>query len=578
MLKLNIRAKLTSITLILLIVPISVLGLVTYRVTDDETDRMIENSLKNSVRLAGQMIKTLDESVQNGQMTEEEAQEKFRVLALGQKAEDGTRPINETIDLGENGYFFAMDEQGVMLAHPTQEGASLWENKNRDGFLYIQNMVKLAQEGGGFTTYDFPLPGSDKEAVKITYSEQAPAWGWILAAGSYLQDYNAAQKRIVSAILITLVSCVAAGSVVLAFFSIRMSRSIRQVTVRAEEIAAGDLTGAALSIKRSDEIGRLGQSINHLMDNLRELAGNQTLSANAIAASAHTLTTVTAETTQAANQISLAVAEVAGGNDTQAASIRATTRAMEEMAGGIQRVATTASSSYESAVQTLQQAELGQSQIVLSEEQVASVNETVGDLGGLINQLGIRSEQIGLIAEAIKEISGQTNLLALNASIEAARAGEQGKGFAVVAGEIKKLAERSTESAGRVAELIESIQADIEASVVSMRKGEEEAERAVGVIRQTGEAFARILESTRGVVDQVEETTAAAQQMAASSEQIAASLEEMERLSGQTAEASQSVSAAAEEQLASMEEIASSARKLSDMSDRMKQMAERFKL
>ena len=65
--------------------------------------------------------------------------------------------------------------------------------------------------------------------------------------------------------------------------------------------------------------------------------------------------------------------------------------------------------------------------------------------------------QINELSEAILEITSQTNLLALNAAIEAARAGEAGKGFAVVADEIRKLAEGSKNTVGRIQEVTKVI-------------------------------------------------------------------------------------------------------------------------
>ncbi|MBC2666401.1 globin-coupled sensor protein [Novosphingobium flavum] len=64
------------------------------------------------------------------------------------------------------------------------------------------------------------------------------------------------------------------------------------------------------------------------------------------------------------------------------------------------------------------------------------------------------SEEIAQITDVIESISFQTNLLALNAGVEAARAGEAGKGFAVVANEVRALAQRTTESAMNIKDLI----------------------------------------------------------------------------------------------------------------------------
>ena len=71
-----------------------------------------------------------------------------------------------------------------------------------------------------------------------------------------------------------------------------------------------------------------------------------------------------------------------------------------------------------------------------------------------MNKIETSSEEISDIIGLINYIAEQTSLLSINASIEAARAGEYGKGFNVVANEIKQLAERSTQSANRIYELI----------------------------------------------------------------------------------------------------------------------------
>ena len=113
-----------------------------------------------------------------------------------------------------------------------------------------------------------------------------------------------------------------------------------------------------------------------------------------------------------------------------------------------------------------------------------------------ITRIQRSSAEIGDIVEAIGEIANQTNLLAFNASIEAARAGEHGVGFSVVAGEVRKLAERSSQAAREISKLIEESTLRVNQGAEVSRRADEAFGRIVASVTRSSESIRRIAAST----------------------------------------------------------------------------------
>lgn len=574
----SIRLKLIPLFLLTLIVPVSALGVVSYRIYEDESNQLIEKNLKNLVHMAASITEGFEAEAAGGRMDAAEAQEYVKQQLIGVKSGE-TRAITKAFDLGENGYFFILNEQGDLLGHPLLEGQNIIDKKTSSGFYYIKDMIAKSKQGGGFTLYDWPLPDSDKEAQKITYALQVPGeWGWIVAAGSYMKDYNAGEGHILNTIWITVAVCWLLFAPLLYLIIRSIVRPIKRVTSEAARMADGDLSRLDLAVRNRDEIGELARSFVRMHDNLRDIVGALLANADRLNAASSNMSLAVSETTGAGKQVALAAQEIASDNETQARVAAESSQSMEEMTQGIQRIADTSAEAFDSSETTLFEAVEGNRLLQTTDAKMGAISETTGQLSGILARLTERSSQIGGVAEAIAELASQTNLLALNASIEAARAGEEGKGFAVVAAEVKKLAQRSSDSAAEVAELIRTVQADVAEAGTTMALNHTAVEAGVQALKLTGESFAAIVKATQSVATQIQESSSSAQQMAASSEEMAASMQEMDRISGHANELAQTISAATEEQLAEMEALSASADSLRDLASDLQRMAHKFKL
>jgi len=173
----------------------------------------------------------------------------------------------------------------------------------------------------------------------------------------------------------------------------------------------------------------------------------------------------------------------------QAAAADETTAAMEKLAASTNHSAEQASDLAVGARQVLTLADEGARTVTQTLRSMNSLNEKVTAIAQMTFHLNEQASQIGSITNMVTEVASQTNLLALNAAVEAARAGEQGRGFSVVAAEIRKLADQTKTSAGKINTLVNGILQTINDTVKATEEGTKTVAESVNTANQTVQTF-----------------------------------------------------------------------------------------
>ncbi|TPG69321.1 HAMP domain-containing protein [Brevibacillus laterosporus] len=572
----SLRAKLTILCLGILLVPTLLIGITTYGSTKKELDQAGQTALKNNVKMVIGMINLMNERVEAGELTLEEAQEKVRQELLGPINGDNKRPIKKEYTIGETGYLWAVNEKAVSVMNPSNEGQNLMDVKTEDGILLGKEFIKKGTINGGYVSYKWQIANSDDVETKVSYVQLEPHWGWIVGSGAYLTEFNSGANKILTLIVLIASISTIIGIIIVSFFSKLFTKPIVLVAKQLNRVADGDLTVEELKITSKDEIGNLANDFNYMLKNIRHLIREVDLSAQQVASSSKELTASAEETSKANEHITLAIQEAASGAEEQQNALYKTTSSIEEISIGMQRIAESSSSIAETSTETRETAEDGGMAVQKTVQQMNSIHKSVNESDTVIKLLDKRTSDISGMLNVITDISAQTNLLALNAAIEAARAGEHGRGFAVVAEEVRKLADQSTQSSNQITQLLGEIQLDMNQSIQTMDKVKEEVATGIEIANDTDQKFKKILSSTSQISQQIEELASITQQISASLQEISASGENVAHIAQQATDHSQNIASSAEEQLASMEEVSALAMSLSHMAEELQKLTRSF--
>jgi methyl-accepting chemotaxis protein len=351
----------------------------------------------------------------------------------------------------------------------------------------------------------------------------------------------------------------------------RISGPLTEAVQFAEVVAAGDLT-QQMDSPGDDEIGRLVTALNGMAAKLRGLVGEVNQATTQVASAAeeiaatseHISSTVddqvgsTESMSSSMEEIASQIARVAENAEGLAASVDQTSSSIAQMGQAIQATAANAdglgtavdetSTTMEEMAMSISHAErhaeetrdiadaaasdatAGGAAVSQVDAGMKRIHEEMEALVHTIQELGSAGESVGVISELMEDIADQTNLLALNASIEAARAGEHGRGFAVVAQEVRRLAERSVESARDIRSTIDSVRDRVREAVESTAVVADRTEEGLEVVGRAAEVLQRIVESSTRTRDLMDEVAVATRQQTQAAEQTREAMRNIQRI------------------------------------------------
>lgn len=472
---------------------------------------------------------------------------------------------------GQKGYSLLISKDGTVLVHPDESLVMQGKISDVDD-SNIQSLGKdmLNNESGvvRFTS------GKDNF---IAFYNKIPLSGWSVASVISEDELFASSQKLMSTLLIiTMLIVLIIGGIVVVLAR-KITAPLINLSHFSEEIASGNLTNK-LELNTDDEIGSVAKSLNNTALKLKEMIGAIRDSADEVSSLSDNLIVATEESLKGTYEVSQSMQEIATGAVSQAESASKASIITNELVDDIDKVSKKCDRMIAVVEESKKVSTLGSRGVkdaVSSIQNIAITNSyNVKETQNLLE----KSKEIGQIVYVIGDIAEQTNLLALNAAIEAARAGEQGKGFAVVAEEVRQLAEQSSASSMKIAELINGVQQQIKNIAEKMEQGTNDVKYGVDLATQVGKNFEDI-ENVLGEINLiVSEVSRASNEMTGKANITNEVISNVASITEENSAATEEVTAANEEQTAYMHQIGETTNKLEELVGNLKNTVDKFKI
>ena len=474
------------------------------------------------------------------------------------------------IKVGETGYAYMIDKNGLIVYHPDtskilKENAS---DKANDEFKLIINEMKAGKTSEAFYTYN----------NVYKYTAFQPVDNWVIAVTANYDEYMASAISIRNdTIIIVIISIIVAMVCAYLYSTMGIINPIKKLEKLMRRAGDGDLT-VKINIKSNDEIEELGDSFNDMIRHQDEIVKSVRNAAEQLNAASEEMAASSEEISATTEEVSATINQVAEDAEKQNESIIDVSGVLIQLSSLVQLAQNRAKATSSNAVNTMTVADLGREKVEETVKAMNIISAGSDETSKALESVNSLSVKVGGIITTINSIAEQTNLLALNAAIEAARAGENGKGFSVVADEVRKLSEESNDKSKEIDILVNEMMKQTQNAVISMGRAKAEVENGVVIVSETDKAFINIINAIENITEHVNEILDITGDEVASSDRVVKLINEIATITESNSANSENVSLAAEEQSSAINNLTATAEETSAMAEELTKLVERFKV
>ena len=435
----------------------------------------------------------------------------------------------------------------------------------KGGNIYYSTNVNI--EGTRYFGYYVPMENSDGTIAGMCFT------------GRNADDVSKAIARIIVVLIVVALLIVMVVIIIGIMINRSISGKMRSVSGNLNQLADGSL-GIEVNQdvkQRSDELGEIGTSVEHLIKRLGEIIGNTKKMSEDLADSGTELASDCDSASTSAAQITSAVDDISKGASSQAESIQTAASengiigdSIENISGNVE-VLNIASCKMQDNCESTKEA------LDMLIAQAQKVVESVETISNTIERTDKSAKEISAFTEAINNIASQTNLLSLNASIEAARAGESGKGFAVVANEISALAAQSKQSADKINEITNELMKDAAESVQVVHQLTGDIEEQGRQLDATKDAMNRMEQGINNVAQSATEINGQINELSNTRNTLDDVISDLSAISEQNAASTEQTNVSMESLKDTFARISESAKGLRVLADNLTEMISYFK-